>query len=102
MRRPCVVIVLTLYSRPGCHLCDEMKANVQRAVRATGAPVTIDEIDISTDPALEARYGLDIPVLLLDGRKVAKYRVMEEELTRLLRDRSGGASAPDGSGEPGG
>ena len=98
MRRPCVVIVLTLYSRPGCHLCDEMKANVQRAVRGAGAPVTIDEIDISTDPVLEARYGVDIPVLLLDGRKVAKYRVTEGELTRLLRDRSDGAGGTGRSG----
>ena len=81
------MIVLTLYSRPGCHLCDEMKAIVERAAPAAGATVRIDEIDISTDAVLEARYGLDIPVLLLDGRKVAKYRVTEEELTRILAAR---------------
>jgi thiol-disulfide isomerase/thioredoxin len=92
------VIVLTLYSRPGCHLCDEMKAVVQRAARAAAAPVTIDEIDISTDPGLEARYGLEIPVLMVDGKKAAKYRVTEEELTRLLQARSGGAGGPDRSG----
>ena len=84
------MIVLTLYSRPGCHLCDEMKAVVQRAMRATATPITIDEIDISTDPGLEARYGLEIPVLMVDGKKAAKYRVTEEELTRLLKARSGG------------
>lgn len=84
------MIVLTLYSRPGCHLCDEMKAVVQRATRATTTPITIDEIDISTDPGLEARYGLEIPVLMVDGKKAAKYRVTEEELTRLLKARSGG------------
>ena len=81
------MIVLTLYSRPGCHLCDEMKAIVERAAPAASATVRIDEIDISTDAALEARYGLDIPVLLIDGRKVAKYRVTEEELTRILAAR---------------
>ena len=91
------MIVLTLYSRPGCHLCDEMKALVQRVTSALQAPATIEEIDISADPALEARYGLEIPVLLIDGRKAAKYRVTEETLTRLLR---GGSSAarPGGSG----
>ncbi len=89
-RRLRLVIVLTLYSRPGCHLCDEMKAVVQRAARATTTPITIDEIDISTDPDLEARYGLEIPVLMVDGKKAAKYRVTEEELTRLLKARSGG------------
>jgi len=83
------VIVLTLYSRPGCHLCDEMKAVVRRVVRSSAAPVRIDEIDISTDPDLEARYGVEIPVLLIDGRKAAKYRVTERELTRLLRSRHG-------------
>lgn len=84
-----VVTVLTLYSRPGCHLCDEMKAVVQRAARACGEPVTIEEIDISTDAGLEARYGQEIPVLLVDGRKAAKYRVTEDELTRLLAARQG-------------
>ena len=66
-------MVLTLYSRPGCHLCDEMKAVVARV--ATAVPLALEEIDISTDPALEARYGLEIPVLLVDGKKAAKYRV---------------------------
>jgi hypothetical protein len=75
------VIALTIYSRPGCHLCEEMKAIVRRV--APGA--TIDEIDISTDPDLEARYGLEIPVLMIDGKKAAKYRVREDELRRMLR-----------------
>jgi glutaredoxin len=91
-------VILTLYSRPGCHLCEEMKTVVQRATRAAAKPITIEEIDISTDPALEERYGLEIPVLLIDGRKAAKYRVTEEALTRLLRGRSGGAGRPGGSG----
>jgi thiol-disulfide isomerase/thioredoxin len=77
---------LTIYSRPGCHLCDEMKAVVQRVARSAATPITIVEIDISTDPDLEARYGLEIPVLLVDGRKAAKYRVTEQALTRLLQD----------------
>jgi len=83
------VIVLTLYSRPGCHLCDEMKTVVARVVRGLDTPVTIDEVDISTDADLEARYGLEIPVLLIDGRKAAKYRVTERELARMLRSPQG-------------
>jgi hypothetical protein len=66
-----------------------MKAVVQRVVRAADAPAAVDEIDISTDPDLEERYGLEIPVLLIDGKKAAKYRLTEEALTRLLRDRAG-------------
>ena len=75
---------LTIYSRPGCHLCDEMKAVVERVVRSAAGPLTIEAIDISTDPALEARYGVEIPVLTINGKKVAKYRVTEEALTRWL------------------
>jgi hypothetical protein len=80
---------LTLYSRPGCHLCDEMKAVVTRLARSM--PLTVEEIDISTDPELEGLYGLEIPVLLVDGKKAAKYRVSEEELRRLLTGRPAGA-----------
>jgi len=90
------MIILTLYSRPGCHLCDEMKAVVQRASQAVDAPIAIEEIDISTDPELEARYGLEIPVLLMDGKKAAKYRVAEGDLTRMLRDRTAGQAGQAG------
>ena len=77
------MITLTLYSRPGCHLCDDMKAVVQRVGQLM--PITIEIVDISTDPELDARYGLEIPVLLVDGKKAAKYRVSEEELMRILK-----------------
>ncbi len=83
------MIQLTIYSRPGCHLCEEMKATVRRAAAVSREPVKIDEIDISTDADLEARYGLDIPVLLVDGRKAAKHRVTEHELLRMLDARHG-------------
>ena len=79
---------LTIYSRAGCHLCDEMKAVVRRVVDSTVAPIAVEEIDISTDPDLEARYGVEIPVLLVDGRKAAKYRITEGELTRIVRART--------------
>jgi hypothetical protein len=78
------MVALTLYSRPGCHLCDEMKAVVDRVSRAATPAPTIDVIDISTSPDLESRYGLEIPVLLVNGKKAAKYRVTEEELARIL------------------
>jgi hypothetical protein len=50
----------------------------------------LEEIDISSDPELEARYGLEIPVLMVNGRKAAKYRVTEAELERLLEGRGSG------------
>ena len=81
------MIALTIYSRPGCHLCEEMKAVVETVARSI--PLSLEEVDISTDPALEARYGLEIPVLLVDGRKAAKYRIGEGELRKLLAGRAG-------------
>jgi thiol-disulfide isomerase/thioredoxin len=80
------VISVTIYSRPGCHLCDEMKAVVARVGQTV--PMSVEEIDISTDPALEALYGLEIPVLMVAGKKAAKYRIDEGELRRLLTSRS--------------
>ena len=66
-----------------------MKATVERIVRDMDAPARIEEINIANDPELEARYGLEIPVLLVNGRKAAKHRVTEEELTRILMARAG-------------
>ena len=86
---------LTLYTRPGCHLCDEMKA-VIRLVRAQVAC----EVDISPDPALLRRYGHHIPVLLADGREVARVRTGVAELLEALAAR--GAEPPAGPRSGGG
>jgi glutaredoxin len=81
---------VTIYSRPGCHLCDEMKSVVHRVTeRADDIDIAVDVIDISTDRELVDRYGLEIPVLEIDGKKVAKYRVSEQELTRMVKARRG-------------
>ena len=82
---------LTIYSRPGCHLCDQMKSIVHRVIAKDGdeAGIEVDEIDISTDRELLDRYGLEIPVLMIDGKKVAKYRVSEQELTQMVKARTG-------------
>jgi len=83
------VISISLYSRPGCHLCDDMKAVVDRVARTV--PLEVEIIDVSADPALEARYGLEVPVLAIDGKKAAKYRVSEEDLRRMVLARRGPA-----------
>ena len=91
------MIRLTIYSRPGCHLCEVMKETVASAVRASRAEASIDEVDISMDADLEARYGLEIPVLMVDGRKTAKYRVSERDVRRMLAAHAGSG----GSGRSG-
>ena len=89
--------MIRIYSRPGCHLCDEMKAIVQRVAARQTPPLAIEIIDISTDANLETLYGWDVPVLMVNGMKAAKYRVTEEELTRILEGR-GGQGRPGGRG----
>ena len=82
---------LTIYSKPGCHLCDEMKSLVHRVLarQSNLEDIPVDEIDISTDRELMDRYGLEIPVLMIDGKKVAKYRMSEEELMQMVKARMG-------------
>lgn len=53
-------------------------------MRTAEDTISVEDIDISVDPALLDRYGLEIPVLMIDGRKAAKYRVSEQELTQML------------------
>ena len=66
-----------------------MKSLVLRVIarQQDSQNITIDEIDISTDRGLVDRYGLEIPVLLIDGKKVAKYRVSEDDLARMIEGR---------------
>ena len=81
------MIPVTIYSRPGCHLCDEMKTIILRV--KSSISFALQEIDISSDPELERLYGIEIPVLFVGGKKVAKYRVTEAELRKMLAARTG-------------
>ena len=77
---------LAIYSRPGCHLCDEMKSVVSAFIQELPPDtITVEHIDISTDAALNQLYGEEIPVLLIDGRKAAKYRITVKDLRQRLK-----------------
>jgi glutaredoxin len=73
---------VTLYSRPGCHLCDEARAVLER-VRATH-PFRLEEIDIDADDALFKRYLERIPVVAVDGEERFEFFVDDEALKRTL------------------
>jgi hypothetical protein len=77
---------LTIYSRPGCHLCEEAKSQIAPLLKQFGARLT--EVNIDSDPALRALYDYDVPVLLLGMRKVAKHRVDLKQFRRQLQDAS--------------
>ena len=75
---------LTVVHRHDCELCDEMLTEL-RALAATTALPLIDVVDVDSDPVLQRRHGLDVPVLLLDGSVVCRHRLDAAELKRLLR-----------------
>jgi glutaredoxin len=74
--------VVTIYTRPGCHLCVEALAQLER-IRAT-TPFEIVERDISSDTALERAYLERIPVVALEGRELFEYFVDESALRDAL------------------
>ena len=81
------MIRITLYGRADCHLCHEMKEVVEAVGREM--PVTIEEVDVDTDPELAAAHGADVPILFVNGRKAFKHRVDLARLrARLARESS--------------
>ena len=76
---------VTLYGKPGCHLCDQARAVVLELARARR--FELREVDVSIDPGLHRRYGERIPVLALDGEVLFEYfvdpAVLGERLDRV-------------------
>jgi glutaredoxin len=81
-------VIVTLYSRPGCHLCDEAREALAR-VREQAA-FALEEVDIESDDALHVRYLERIPVVALDGEELFDYFVDEAALVRRILYREGG------------
>lgn len=77
------MIELILYGRPGCHLCDDMRAGLQDF--RSEFVFQVIELDIDRDPELARRYGSLIPVLELDGREVCHYYLDLRALRERLR-----------------
>jgi glutaredoxin len=73
---------ITLYTRPGCHLCDAAREVVERVCADVGE--SFEEVDITTDDELEDRFGEDIPVTFVDGRQHDFWRVDETRLRAAL------------------
>ena len=74
---------ITLYSRPDCHLCETMRDIVVPLAHEMGA--SFDEVDVDEDPAIAARYDLEVPVLCVNGEKAFSIRVGAAELRRHLQ-----------------
>ena len=73
---------VTLYGKPGCHLCEEARAAVAAARRRRD--FALEEVDISLDPRLVRRYGERVPVVAIEGEDALELRFGAEELVRRL------------------
>jgi len=86
MTSPPRLIVLT---RHDCELCEIMTRELAGLARAHSLP-PLELVDVDSDPLLQRRHGLHVPVLLLDGTVVCRHRLEPGELLRLLRLPPGG------------
>ena len=77
---------VTLYTKPGCHLCDDARSVVEQVCAELGEAYA--EIDITSSPELSVRYAEEIPVTVVDGAQHDFWRVDPDRLRRSLRQRS--------------
>ena len=75
-------MTVTIYTQPGCHLCEEAEEVIE-AVR-TRRRFDLERKNILDDPADYERYKHDIPVILLNGREIARHHLSEAELVDAL------------------
>jgi glutaredoxin len=72
-----------IYSRPGCHLCDDAKAAITSA--GCGDQFTLEEVNIESDDELLRKYKYDIPVIAIDGVERFIHRVNPSDFIRVIR-----------------
>ena len=74
---------ILLYTRKDCCLCEEMKEVIRKVAGEISSEMK--EIDVDAAPDLQEKYGSEVPVLFINGRKAFKYRVTEGALKKRLR-----------------
>ncbi len=75
---------VVLYSKPGCHLCEEMKAEMSKARCAD--LYSLEEINIESDAVLFARYRFEIPVLWINGVEAFKHRLRADDFRAQVKE----------------
>ena len=76
---------ITLYTKPGCHLCESVEQVVARV--AARRQIDVETRNIESDPADFQRFQFDIPVVFVDGREVARHRLTAREFEAALDQR---------------
>ncbi|WPB81450.1 glutaredoxin family protein [Archangium violaceum] len=89
-------MIVRLYSKPNCCLCDQAKEVLERVRERI--PFDLVEEDIRADPAIFAAYRYDIPVVIIDGRDTFKLRLDETEVEACLRRATNGTPVAHPSG----
>ena len=94
MQPPSTKAHVVIFSRPGCHLCDEARQAIEAA--HCDDEYTLAEINIESDPALLSRYQYDIPVITVNGVEAFRHRLTSEAFRdRLLSESGGQAHLPN-------
>lgn len=75
-------LVVEIYSKPGCHLCDEAKAELVKLQRRW--PFRLQEVNIAQNAQLLAEFGTRIPLVWVEGKLACKFRVEERRMRRAL------------------
>ena len=71
-----------IYTRPGCHLCDEAKSTILR--EALSDSFILEEVNIDCDPELKERYSTEIPVIFINGQEAFRHRLTAEDFRQRL------------------
>ncbi len=78
---------VVVYSKPGCHLCDVVKEQLE--VLRAGHDFDLREVNILEDPEAHQKFELEIPVVFINGKKAFKYYLDEKQFLRRLQSERG-------------
>jgi glutaredoxin len=70
------------YTKPGCHLCEDARREIENS--GCRGRFTYEEVNILSDPALQRRYGTEIPVVLINGTHAFKYSLTADDFRRAI------------------
>ena len=89
--------MLTVYSRAGCGLCDELLARLRALCAGQPVRIEIKVVDVDADPVLHRRYGLDVPLLFAGDEELCRHRLDAAAVQAWLRQQMPPAG---GQGQP--